>query len=139
MALYGMNLVGVLIAAVASFILGMVWYSPNVFGKKWMKLAGISNKKMKEAKEKGMMLNMLGGFVSSVLMAGVLSIFLAYAGAATIPAALVVAFLLWLGMIATTQIGAILWEGKPAGLFCLNTSYSLANLFVMAIALQLMG
>ena len=29
----------------------MVWYSPNVFGKKWMKLAGISARKAKEAKD----------------------------------------------------------------------------------------
>ncbi len=139
MALYGMNLLGVLIAAVLAFVLGGIWYSQNVFGPKWLKYSGISKRKYKESKEKGVAGKHFAGFIASLLMACVLSIFLAYAGAVSIPAALLVAFLLWLGFVATTLIGPILWEGKPFGLFVLNGAYSLLALFVMAIALQLLG
>ena len=139
MGFYGINFLGVLVAAIAAMLVGMIWYSPNVFGNKWMALAGISKKKMKESKEKGMAKQMVTGFVSQLVMACVLSIFLAYSGAASIPAALVVVFILWLGMIATTQIGSVLWEGKSFELFFLNTLHSLVALAVMAIALQLMG
>ena len=139
MALYGVNLIGVLVAAVTSMLFGMIWYSPKVFGKRWMNLAGISKRKAKEAKEKGMALNMFFAFVSQIVTAGVLSVFLLYAGAASILASLLVAFLLWLGFVATTQIGSVLWEQKPWGLYTLNSLYSLLNLFIMAIALHLLG
>ena len=139
MGFYGINLLGVLVAAVAAMIVGMLWYSPNVFGNKWMKLSGISKKKIDESKKKGMVKMMLTGFVAQFVTAAVLSVFLAYAGATSVPAALVVGFLLWLGMVATTQIGSVLWEGKPFALFALNTTASLVGLEVMAIVLQLMG
>ncbi|MAG60702.1 hypothetical protein CL619_02840 [archaeon] len=139
MELYGVNLVGVLVAAVVGMLFGFIWYSPKVFGVKWMKLAGISKRKAKEAKEKGMFLNMLGGFIGQIVTAAVLSVFLLYAGAGSIAASLVVAFLLWLGFTATTQIGLVLWEQKPWGLFALNGLYSLCNLLIMAIVLQLLA
>ncbi len=137
MVLYGVNFIGVLVAAVASMLFGMIWYSPKIFGNKWMRLTGISKKKAKEAKEKGMTLHMLGSFVSQIVTAAILSVFLLYAGAASIPASLLVSFLLWLGFIATTQISSVFWEQKTWSLFTLNSLYSLCNLFVMAIVLQL--
>ena len=139
MALYGVNLIGVLVAAVASVLFGFIWYHPKVLGNKWMKLTGISKRKAKEAKEKGMALNMFLAFVGQIVTAAVLSVFLLYAGAASILASLLVAFLLWLGFITTTQIGSVLWEQKPWGLYTLNSLYSLLNLFIMAIALHLLG
>ena len=139
MGIYGFNLLGILIAAVAGMVVGMFWYSPNVFGRKWMKYLGMSKRKMKEAQEKGMLVPMLFGFVGQLLTAGMLSVFMGYAGAASIPAGLLVAFLLWLGFIATTQIGVVLWEQKPWGLYLLNSSYSLTVLLVMSIVLQLLG
>lgn len=139
MGLYGVNFVGVLVAAIVAMLFGLVWYSPNLFGKKWMKYVGISQRKAKENKEKGRFLQILGGFISQILMAGILSVFLLYTGAASIVASLFIAFLLWLGFIVTTQISVVLWERKPLGLFFLNALQSLGSLFVMAIVLQLLA
>ena len=38
----------VLVAAVASVMIGSIWYSPPVFGTTWMKLAGIREKNMQK-------------------------------------------------------------------------------------------
>ena len=46
------NVVAVIIAAVANFIIGFIWFSPMVFGKRWQKLSGIDAKKMNEMKIK---------------------------------------------------------------------------------------
>ena len=40
----GINVLAVLVAAVSSFVLGGVWYSPLLFGKKWSRDAGMENK-----------------------------------------------------------------------------------------------
>jgi len=42
------NFVAVVVAAVAYFVLGWVWYSPEVFGKAWMKELKISAKDIKK-------------------------------------------------------------------------------------------
>lgn len=139
MGLYGINLIGVLVAGIVAMGFGFLWYTPSIFGRKWMRYVGISKRKAKEHKEKGMVLYALGGFISQIVMAFVLSIFLSYAGAGSIVAALIVAFLLWLGFIAMIQLGVVLWERKPWGLFWINSLQSLISLFIMAIILQLLA
>jgi hypothetical protein len=45
-ALSDVNLVAVIVAVLASFAVGMVWYAESVFGKMWRKGAGLSKKDM---------------------------------------------------------------------------------------------
>ena len=39
----------------------------------------------------------------------------------------------WLGFVAPVTMGAVLWEGKPWGLWFLNAGYQLVNLLVMGV------
>ena len=80
---------------------------------------------------------MVGGFITALVMAYVLAHFVAIAGAGDAMGALQLAFWIWLGFIATVQIGIVLWEGKPWKLYFLNAAYWLVNLAVMAIILAL--
>jgi hypothetical protein len=120
------NILAVLVAAVASMIVGMIWYNPNVFGASWMKLAGINKKKMKK---KGMGMTMLVGFITTLIMAYVLSVFIEVG--ATTP--LMTGVWLWLGFLATTQLGSVLWEGKQLQLYIINTAHSLVSIVIMAV------
>ena len=43
----------VVLAVLANFILGFVWYAPSVFGKQWMKAVGLKAKDMKDNKDMG--------------------------------------------------------------------------------------
>lgn len=130
------NYWSVLAAAVASFILGMLWYSPLLFGKIWMKLAGISQQSMKG---KGLTppVAMFLGFLANLVVAYVLAHFLNLFGATTWQSGFELAFWAWLGFTTVTQLGSFLWEGKPFSLFLLNTTYSLANLMLMSAVITL--
>lgn len=122
------NYMAILVAALASMVIGMVWYGP-LFRKQWMKLAGItpqSMKRMKLSPKAAMSM----GFVASLVTAYVLSVFVGGVMAWTAAANFV--FWIWLGFVAPVQLGAFLWEGKDFKLFILNTSYSLITLVVMA-------
>ena len=44
-----MNLLAVIIAGIASLIIGMLWYNEKLMGKEWMRLLGLTKKEMKEA------------------------------------------------------------------------------------------
>jgi len=48
---FGVNPVGVLLAAVATFAIGMVWYSPLLFARPWVALNGYTPEKLAEMKK----------------------------------------------------------------------------------------
>ena len=131
------NYWAVLAAAVANMVLGFLWYGP-LFGAQWMKLTNIDKSKIDDAKKKGMSKIYALAFLTSIVMSFILEYFiLGYAQAGTILEGIVLAFLLWIGFFATTQLGSVLWEGKSAKLYFLNTLYYLASLCIMSIILTL--
>ena len=132
------NLLAVLVAGIASMVVGALWYSQLLFGKIWMQLMGFNEKKLAEAKKKGMAKSYIITFISSLLTAYILAHFVKYVQAATIADSLVLAFWIWLGFFATTMLGSILWEGKPLKLYVINILHYLVSLSVMSIILTVL-
>jgi hypothetical protein len=128
------NLVAVLVAAVVAEIVGFLWYGP-LFGKAWQKLSGVTPKQLADAKKKGMGKSFLMGFISVLVMTYVVAVFIGLAGAQSITNAVIVAFWIWLGFIATTTLGSVLWEFKPGKLWWLNNVFNIINLEIIAIIL----
>lgn len=67
------NLLAVLVAAVASFVLGGLWYSPLLFAKVWQREAGVSDAQLQNA---NMALIFGLAFVLSLIAAFVFALFL---------------------------------------------------------------
>lgn len=132
MAQIPINYVAVAVAAVASIVIGALWYSPFLFGKLWMKLSGLSAKQLAQQKKKGMTQSYVLQFVASAVMAFVLAHFIVYGGVKTLMNAAQAAFWVWLGFIATTSLAAVLWCGKPWKLYLLDNAEMLISLIVMA-------
>ena len=133
------NYLTVIVAAIVSFIFGMLWYSPILFGNLWMKLNNLSKKNIDQSKKKGMAKMMIISFVATIITACSLSLVLDAFAVASITSALYVGFLIWLGFLAsTTLIGSVLWDNKPFSLFILNGTYWLINLEIISIVLFLM-
>lgn len=65
------NVWGVLLAAVAAFVSGAVWYSNGLFGKPWMKAVGLTKKKVRQA---NMSKIMSVSFVSTIVTASAMDI-----------------------------------------------------------------
>ena len=128
------NYLAVLAAAIASMVVGFVWYGP-LFGKQYMAIMKFDKKKMNEAKKKGMGKTYALAFLTSLIMAYVLAHFVSYVEAKTIADAAVLGFWLWIGFFATTQLGMVLWENKPVKLYVINTLHYLVSLAVMAAIL----
>ena len=127
----------ILVSAIASFLFGWLWYGP-LFGKKWMKLmsSGFNKKSISSVKIKPTTAMVLG-FLSTVLTAYILSLFINSLRAVTITEGLWIGFWLWLGFIATTTLGTVLWENKPVKLYFLNNIYYLLSLEIMAVILSI--
>lgn len=122
-------------AAIASMIVGMVWYNPKVLGKKWMEGMGFTSEDLNKQRGRGMGKFYFGAFVGALLMAYVLAYFLKVLIAVDFFGAFQTAFWVWLGFIATALFGQVLWEAKPLKVYLINAGYQLVNLFVMAMVL----
>ena len=127
------NYLAVLVAAVASMVVGFLWYGP-VFGKAWMKEMGMSKEKKGAGKSYGMM------FVGSLVMSYVLAhatIFAAtYFKMSGVSAGLMSGFWNWMGFVAPVTLGSVLWEGKSWKLWVLNNGYYLVTLLAMGTILS---
>ena len=124
------NLWPVLAAAVVNMVVGSLWYGP-IFGKMWKNLMGFTDESMKSMKL-SVSQAMAMGFVTSLIMAYVLSHFVVISGAINAGAAWELAFWIWLGFMATTSAGGFIWEGRPFKLFVLNAAEELVALSLMA-------
>ena len=130
---YDVSIVGVVVAAVAAFIVGFIWYGP-LFGKKWMMYTGKKEADLQKGKDRMPMVMGLG-FITALVTAYVLGVFISSLGAVAIVDALAVGFLAWLGFQATILAGDVLWDGRPVGLFVLNAAHQLVTALIMAAIL----
>jgi len=128
------NYWAVLAAAIAGMVVGFLWYGP-LFGKLWMGLMNFDKKKMKETKKKGMGKTYVLAFLTSFIMSYVLAHFVFYLQAKNVMDGVILGFWLWIGFFATTQLGIVLWEGKPLKLYLVNTLHNLVTLAVMGAIL----
>jgi hypothetical protein len=137
MSILGVNVVPVLVAAVATMIVGFIWYSPFLFAKAWMVAMGYDpNDKAKTGemrKGAGKLYGM--AFAASLVSAFVLAKIIEITTVNTAIYGMKVGFAVWLGFVATVQLTDKLFGRKPAKLFLINTGYQLACYLVMGTIL----
>lgn len=134
-----LNWVGILGATVATMAVGSLWYSPLVFGKKWMKLVGIDEKKANENGGKAIGIAIATSLVASYVLAHVTYLSYQFFGGSYLAAALSTAFWLWLGIAATMMIMHDAFERRPWKLTTLNVSSQLVSLLAMALVIGWIG
>lgn len=134
------NWIAVIVAAVAHFIIGFLWYSV-FFMKPWMKEMGLEKLTPKQRKEgmKEMPKSMAINFVTLLITAWVLNYVIVFAGAfykvTGVQAGVQSAVWIWLGFFATTLVNTVIWEKKSWKLYGINVSHHLAGLLAMGAIL----
>ncbi len=124
----------ILASGVAAVLIGWIWYHPKVFGSEWMRMSGITPE-MAERGKKRMPLVVLIGLCASMLVAYVMNYFGIAWGVYDFVGAVELGFWSWLGFVAPTMLGIVLWEHKPFRLYLINTLYWLVAFVVMAFIL----
>lgn len=126
----------VLIGAVAQFVIGMIWYTPQVFGNKWMELLNFSAEQMQADMDEGkfnMKLTMSIQFIAGLVVAFVTMHIVQYTMVATdtsgIVAGITAAFWCWLGFIAT-DIGQYGFEQRTWKIYIIDKGWPLLAILV---------
>ena len=131
------NYWAVLVAGVASMVVGFLWYSQALFGKAWMEASGLTKEKLDEAKRKGMGKTYFVSTILSFVTAYVLAHFMVLLSVTTTGGALQLAFWIWLGFMMPIIAGDVLYGGRTMKLFWVNALYQLVSFLVMGIILAL--
>lgn len=129
--MYEINYLAVIVAAVASFVVGFLWYGP-VFGKKWMAMMNFTPESMKSMKLTPTQA-MIKGFVITLISVWAISTFVSMG--LSVSGAAMLTLLAWLAFTMPTTLGAYLWEGRSFKLALFNSAYQLVNLFVVILVL----
>lgn len=128
------NYLAVLVGAIINMVLGGLWYGP-LFGKAWTKLSGMTAETMDAAKRKGMSKSYALMFVGALIMSAILwhevalgSEYIKMYGAWS---GVITGAWLWLGFVAPTTVGMVLWEGKPWKYWFIVSGYYLVALAIL--------
>jgi len=137
-----LNFVAIIMATVAQFIIGAVWYS-FLFGKLWGKIHGF-DKLPKETQQK--MMKAMGPFYAlqlgvTIITTVVLAIFITYLPHDWNVYALAGFF--WIGFVVPTQVSAVIFGGTEskwiakkiavqagASIFCLEAAATILHFFI---------
>jgi hypothetical protein len=125
---FQLNYWAILVAALSTFLIGGLWYSPAVFGKAWMKENGFTEESMKG----GNMVKIFGlAFLLGLIAAVNLAMFMGPENKPEMGA--LWGFLAGFGWVATFVGTHYLFERKSFKLFLINAGYSIVALTVMGI------
>jgi hypothetical protein len=126
------NYLAVLVAAVAVFVLGWLWYSPLLFYKPWMRLRGLDPvAAMAGAQMPAWKLLIEVG--RCLVLAYVLARFVALLGVSSWMSAVHVGLLLWIGFPVILLAGSVLWDNVPWKVAAIHAGDWLVKMLVIPI------
>ncbi|MGB8322467.1 MAG: DUF1761 domain-containing protein [Candidatus Acidiferrum sp.] len=125
------NYAAVVVAAIAYWMLGAVWYGV-LFGKPWMELEHMS---MEQAKSMNPVLPYVITLLLNLLIAWVVAQICVWRNANTVGRGAAVGVLLWVGIVGPITFTTYMYEMRPHLLFAINEFYPLAGLVLMGAIL----
>ena len=133
MKFMGVNIWAVLVSALATMVVGFVWYSPLLFARPWMVLMGQDpDDKAKIAEmQKSAGPSYMLSLVASLVAATVLGKLIAIATISTPLYGMKMGLAVWLGFVTTVQLTGSLFSRQPAKLYAINTGYQLVCFLAM--------
>lgn len=127
------NYLAVVAAALVTFLVGGLWYSPLLFDKPWRGLTALSDAQIK-AGNPAVIFGV--SFLAALVGAYVLALFLA--GPATnAVAGLMAGLLVGVGWVATAMLTTFLFERRPIALWGIDAAYHVLTFALMGLILGL--
>lgn len=130
------NLLAVALAIVSSFVVGMIWYTPSVFGETWRKLIKMDKATMQNGPEMSAWVRtVVGAGLQAYILAHVTYLSYQFFGNSWMSSALSTALWMWLGFQLSMLLTHDAFEQRSIKLTMLNAGNQLATLLAMALAI----
>jgi hypothetical protein len=125
------NYWAVVVATLSTMVVGTVWYTPKVFGNRWIQLAKVDMSKVSPVGP--ILVTVLVSFISAWVLAGASWIAVDFYGGSFLLGTLFTGVVLWAGFTASRFITHDAFEGRPAALTVMNIAHELVTVLVMAV------
>lgn len=137
MTFAGVNYVAVVIAALAGFGLGAVWYM--VLGGVWMRAIGKTESELEQGKGPSKALPFIIAIVALLVMATMLAGIMAHLGSMTVRGGVIAGALVWLGFVITTMGVNHAFVGAKPMLTLIDGGHWLAVLLIQGAVIGAFG
>lgn len=137
MTFMNLNLWPVLVATIATMVLGFLWYSPFLFARPWMVAMGYDpeDKARMQEMQKSAGKSYTITFVATLVSAFVLGKIIQATTVNTALYGMKIGFAIWLGFVTTVQLTAKLFGNQSTRLYLINTGYQLVCYLAMGAIL----
>ncbi len=133
------NIWAVLLATLSSMLVGALWYSKPLFGRRWIELARVDESRMQSSAVGAYILTIFASFLTAAVLAGSVAIAQNFYGGSFFLNSLVTALILWIGFTAARFLTHDAFERRPAALTTLNLGYELVTILVMGAIIGAFG
>jgi len=124
------NYLAVLVAALAAFALGALWYSPLLFAKPWVKAHGYTEERIKEMQKSAGKAYAVS-LVCQLLIALAIAVLVSYIHMERCVQGLKLGLLVWAGFAFPLGLMANVFSDKRITVFYIDTGYQLVYLLIM--------
>lgn len=131
MTFAGISYLAVVIAAVAGYAFGALWYS--VLGKQWMAAVGMTEQ------PKPTPAPFIIAFLCQLFMAWMLAGAIGHLGEVTVVRSLIAAFFIWAGFVLTTMMVNHRFQSARWSLTLIDGAHWLGVLLIMGLVVGLFG
>ena len=125
----------VIVATLIHFLLGGLWYSPLLFGNKFLQIINWSPETVRQISSQSHAKELTVAFVTSLILVYILAHFVQYTKATNVAGGMQTAFWLWLGFIVTSNSATVLFELRPLGLYLINIGYQFVGCVLAGVIL----
>lgn len=119
--------IGIALGVVCAFVASSLWYSPLLFGRRFLELSGV----ITAAKPTGIMIT--GEILRNLLLGLVIVWLLAQRQPIKLKSVLVFAMILWLGFPVTLLSGSVMWQNVPLELALVHSGDWLIKILLMTV------
>lgn len=130
-----MNWLAVLVAAIAYFMLGALWYSKALFGGKWAAAVGMNMNDPEKGKGMGKM--MTGTFLLIIVTCIGIALLVNRIDLLSLTSALKLGLITGICFATTAVSISFIYESRPTALYFIDCGYHLAGHLIAAIILVL--
>jgi hypothetical protein len=133
------NWLAVLLADISSMVVGAIWYAKPVFGRRWMRLTGITEESMQKGAALPLVITFVVSFLTAAVLAGSAAIAQHFYNGNFFLNAVLTAVILWIGFTAARLITHDLFDRRPSSLTVLNLAHELVTVVVMGLIIGAFG
>ena len=127
------NYLAVLVALVASMVIGFVFYHPAVFGRTWMRLVGHTDETVQGGSASKYGVVIVASFLTAWVLAGTAYLAYEFYEGSFLVSAVVTGWILWLGFTVTRMLVHDIFDTRSLKI----TALSALNEFITITAMAL--